>query len=343
MKKLLNKIKQFIQKVLLSISNGFKKFLNLLVVRKVLDVILFLPRLLSKKYAKLSNVKKSAICGYLYIMPWIVGFCLFGVYQLIYSLRMSFADNAIYVINSEQTGSNFVMKGFGLTQYIDIFKNNPEHIKVITSVITDTLIVVPLVVIFALILALLLKTKIKGIGLFRTIFFIPVILLSGSMLNYFSQYGLLNMPGAQSEVLKETIGFYFNEQITNVIGFIFSKIILILWLSGVQTIIFLAGLNKMNTSIYEAASIEGASKWDAFWKITLPALSGLIIINFVYTTVIYCNLSNNALVDLINSAMINPKYGRDYASALSWILFGIELLTIGIYSLIVKLVFKRYK
>jgi len=298
---------------------------------------------LHNKYEHLPNKTKNAIAGYLYILPFIIGFIVFGAYQLIISLRMSFSDNAMYVIDEEKGISKFVMRGFSFHQYTDIFKNNPTHVDTILSVIKDVLVVVPLVVILSLILALLLKKKRKGLGIFRTIFFIPVILLSGNLLNYFSEYGLLTMPGVQSGKINELISFYFPEQISSVISFAFGKIILILWLSGVQTIIFLAGLNKIDKGVYEAASIEGASSWDAFWKITLPSLSGLIIINIVYTTVIYCNLSNNALVSLINSVMGNSQYGRDYASALSWILFIIELLVIGIYSLIVKLSFKKYK
>lgn len=298
---------------------------------------------IAKFFKNLPNKKKNAIQGYLYILPWIIGFLIFGAYQLYQSLRMSFAKNARFVIDADKGTSKFVMEGFSFIQYGSIFKDNPQHLETILSVIKDVAIVVPLVVIFSLILALLLKQKLKGIGVFRTIFFIPVILLSGNMLQYFSQYGLLTMPGVVSGNVQETISFYFNGGIAEVISFAFGKIILILWLSGVQTIIFLAGLNKIDKSVYEAASIEGASGWDSFWKITLPAISGMIIINIIYTTVIYCNLSNNALVTLISNCTSDPNYGRDYASALAWILFLIELLIIGLYSLIVKLIFKKYR
>lgn len=340
MMKILMSIKNFF----ITIFNKIKAFFIKLSNTKVIKTISKPFKKIDEKFRCLPNPKKNAITGYIYILPWIIGFLIFGLYELLYSLRISFAESATYITNPKLGRAEFVMNKFGLYQYTNIFKNNPEHIKTITSVITDTWIVVPLVVIFALVLALLLKSKIKGIGIFRTVFFIPVILLSGSMLSYFSQYGLLNMPGSSSEYLNKTIGFYFSEEVSELISFIFGKIILILWLSGVQTIIFLAGLNKISKSVYEAASIEGASGWECFWKITLPALSSLIIINIVYTTVIYCNLSNNALVMLIDLTMKDSvKYGRDYASALSWILFIIELLTIGLFSFVVKLVFKKYK
>ncbi|HQN74586.1 MAG TPA: ABC transporter permease subunit [Bacillota bacterium] len=133
----------------------------------------------------------------------------------------------------------------------------------------------------------------------------------------------------------------------------FGKIVLILWLSGVQILIFLAGLQKMDKSIYEAARIDGASIWELFWKITLPALIPLIYLNIIYTTIIYANLSNNAIVQIINvhsdeAGMMagtltdEINFGRAYSAALSWILFFIELTVIGVYSLIVKLSSKRY-
>ena len=162
------------------------------------------------------------------------------------------------------------------------------------------------------------------------------------MLSYFTQYGLLTMPGVASGNVSSLISFYFPNQVGEVISYVFGKIILILWLSGVQTIIFLAGLNRIDKTVYEAATMEGASGWDSFWKITLPALSSFLIINVIYTTVVYCNLSNNGLVSLINSVMAQAEFGRDYASALSWILFFIELGIIGIYTLIIKLIFRRY-
>ena len=298
---------------------------------------------IKNKYKNLPKKKKQALKGYLFILPWIIGFIIFGMYQLILSIRMSLAKTATYVVDTVANTSKFSMKGFGLYQYIEIFKNNPSHVDTILNTFGDVLIVVPLVVIFSLILALLLKNKIKGLGIFRTIFFIPVILLSGNLLSYFSRYGLLSMPGVASGKISEMITFYFPKEVGDVISFAFGKIILILWLGGVQTIIFLAGLNKIDKTVYESAALDGASFWDAFWKITLPSISGLIIINIIYTTVLYCNLSNNSLVVLINNCLTEANYGRDYASALSWILFLIEILVSGSFSLIIKLIFKEEK
>ena len=336
LKKLFITIGHAIKVAAIATWNGIK-----FVLGKVWDFIKYIYGPINRAFQRLPNKKKQAIQGYLYILPWVVGFLIFGAFQLFNSIRISLAENATYVINEAKGESVFKVYGFSFTQYIQIFRDHPDHVDTIVNTFKDVMIVVPLVIVFALVLALLLKKPVKGRGIFRTIFFIPVILLSGNLLGYFSQYGLLVMPQAASAKISETIAFYFPESIAEIIGFAFGKIILILWLSGVQTIIFLAGLNKIDKSVYEAASIEGANGWDSFWKITLPSLSGLIIINVIYTTVIYCNLSNNALVSLINDAMTAGSLGRDYASALSWILFILELLIIGIYTLIVRLIFRR--
>ena len=138
------------------------------------------------------------------------------------------------------------------------------------------------------------------------------------------------------------LDFYLPEKVVEIIIDVFGKIILILWFSGVQTLVFLAGLQKDNTAVYEAASIDGANKWEMFWKITFPTLMPLITINIIYTTVIYAN-TGNELTGIISSNIAPPEYGRDYASALSWILFGIEIVVILVYVLIFKLANRKYK
>lgn len=331
MSKLFSKVKNFwIDKI----SPKISKFFGFL--KEKLGINRF-----SKFYQKkFSNKTKKAITGYLFIMPFIIGTIFFGIQPIYKSLRMSFADFAgTKVVDSKPV---FIIDGFGLTQYISIFKNNPDHVEAIIDTFKDIMIVVPLVLVFSLILSLLLNKKLKGIKVFRTIFFIPVILLSGNLLGYFQNYNLLNVPALSSTGLQETLAFYLPKQVTEIIISAFQKVILLLWLGGVQTLIFLSALQKTDKPIYEAATIDGASSWEIFWKITFPQLVPMMILNVVYTTVIYANLGNE-LTKIIQSSIISVEYGRDYSSALSWVLFGIELAVIGIYTLILKLTDKHYQ
>lgn len=331
MNKFLIKIKDFyLDKVVVKIS----KFFDL--IKEKLGINRF-AEFYRKKF---SNKTKKAITGYLFITPFIIGTIIFGAQPIYKSVRMALSDFAgTKVINGKP---KFIIEGFGFDQFISIFKNNPDHLEAIVNVFKDIMIVVPLVLVFSLILSLLLNKKIKGIKIYRMIFFIPVILLSGNLLTYFQTYGLLNVPALSSTGLEETLSFYLPGKITDIIMSAFSKVILLLWLGGVQTLIFLSALQKTDKPIYEAATIDGASGWEIFWKITFPQLVPMMILNVVYTTVIYANIGND-LTQIIYNSIVSVEFGRDYSSALAWVLFAIELAVIGIYTLILKLTDKHYQ
>jgi ABC-type sugar transport system permease subunit len=103
--------------------------------------------------------------------------------------------------------------------------------------------------------------------------------------------------------------------------FVLNNLVLILWFCGVQILIFLAGVQKIGSDLYEAASIDGAGAWEKFWKITLPHLSPLILISGVYTVVDIANYSKGAVNTLINNQIFNAKYLYSYASAMAWMYF----------------------
>lgn len=342
MKKFFENIKTKLSPVLAKIGGFFEKVGNVLdKVWEFLKKYLGINWLASVYQKKLSNEAKKAVCGYLFILPFIIGLLLFGLQPILKSIRMAISEETGIEITPDEE-KIFKISGWSFTQFEQIFVDNPDHVEAILNVFGDIMVVVPLVLIFSLILSLLLNRKLKGIKVFRMIFFIPVILLSGNLLGYFQEYGLLVVPALESGDLASTLSFYLPEEITEIIMSAFNKVILILWLGGVQTLIFLAGLQKTNTPVYEAASIDGATSWEMFWKITFPSLFPLMLINIVYTTVVYANLGNE-LTSIISSCIGQLIYGDDYASALSWVLFAIELIVIGIYVLALSLANKRYE
>ncbi len=343
-KKSFIKIKQLIKNVFTKITNFYSNKVSPIInnVFKIIMKYLGVSWLYSK-FRKLKQRTRKAIIGVLFILPWLIGLYIFGLQPFLQALRISLAEQAIYVVDQQLNIPVFQVKGWTLKQFITIFSNQPEHVQLIIDVFLDILLIVPLVMVFSLVLALMLNQKIKGKGIFRVIFFIPVILLSGSMLYYFSEYNLLTAPAIQDGTITLGISKYLPQELARLVALAFEKIILILWLSGVQTLIFLAGLQKNDKTIYEAASIDGATMWESFWKITLPGLHSLMIINIIYTSVIYANLSNNRLVVLIENTLVDVRFGRPYSTALAWILFLIELSIIGIYTLAIKLSNKRYQ
>lgn len=314
--------------------------LNTFYNEKVLKILAYIYKytglaFLVSKYQKLSFRTKHIIEGYLFVSPLIIGLGLFAFYPLYYSLKMSKSNVKI-------VPGGYIMRDVKFQNFTDIFKNYPDIVDALISYAKDLLITVPIVIIFALILALLLNQKIKFRGLFRMIFFFPVIILSGNMLNYLNQYGLLSFDLAHNAKLYTEIDFYFPHFVTEIIFNAFGRIVEILWLSGVQTLIFLSGLQKIDRSIYEAAQVDGANFWESFWKITFPAIIKLIVINVIYTTVVYTNLSNNPIIELINQHASSLSTGRGFAAALSWVLFGISIIVIGFYSLVVKIRARKY-
>lgn len=305
---------------------------------------------IAERLRRLPNRVKNAIYGILFIFPLLAGLLSIGIPILAKSVRMALSDKYYYIV-----GQDWQITGVwsDFTQFKRIFGEEPYHLQQISLTFQDVALVVPLVVVFALLLAMMLNQKVKGRAIFRTIFFIPVILLSGNMLSNFASNGLLTIPAIANGTISGFLTAYFPDLFSEVVAAAFQKIVLILWMSGVQVLIFLAGLQKMDPATYEAAEIDGASVWEMFWKITLPALLPLMYINIVYTTVVYANLSNNAIVQIItvhsdaNRSLAGTladeiSYGRAYSAALSWILFGIELAVIGGYCGLVKLASKRY-
>ncbi|PKL01377.1 MAG: hypothetical protein CVV56_01890 [Tenericutes bacterium HGW-Tenericutes-1] len=355
MKKIINnivsillKVKLFLVKIWTPIKTFFKKKVNPIIL-----IILKYTGLLwvKKQLNRLPNKIKKAIYGILFILPWLIGMIAIGIPILAKSIRMALSDKYYYIVNQ---GWQITGNWYDFTQFKRIFSDEPYHLTQILDTLKDVSLVVPLVVIFALILALMLNQKLKGRAIFRTIFFIPVILLSGNMLANFQSNGLLTVPAIANGTITSFLTDYFPAIFSEIVAQAFEKIVLILWLSGVQILIFLAGLQKMDASTYEAAEIDGASMWELFWKITLPALIPLMYINIIYTTIVYSNLSNNAIVSIINSSSDasgslagtladEVNYGRAYSAALSWILFAIELTVIGGYTLVIKLASRRYE
>ena len=118
--------------------------------------------------------------------------------------------------------------------------------------------------------------------------------------------------------------------------YIFDNIVLILWYSGVQMLIILAGLQKIGDSLYEAASIDGASAWQQFWKITLPYLRPMILIMTVYTVVDLAAMTSTPMYSLIENNVTNIERPYSYSAALSWVFALVVLLLLAIVLLILR-------
>jgi ABC-type sugar transport system permease subunit len=170
-------------------------------------------------------------------------------------------------------------------------------------------------------------------GFWRTIYFLPVIISSGPVLKKLTENGALAIAGEEGDGLLSILTNAIPLILSETIGTIFEKIVIILWFTGVPVLLFLAGLQKINPHLYEAAKVDGASGWEIFWKIILPDLKPLININIIFIVVSLSLFSSNEIMYLIDQKKL-IQFG--YSNAMTWLYFLITALFLGLYLLILN-------
>lgn len=283
-----------------------------------------------KKSAKPGKLaKRDAITGVLFISPWIVGAILFLAYPLITSFRY-----ALNNISITPLGMNFNFVGYG--NFTQILLSESDFVTNLIDYVVSTVISVPIIVVFALIISMMLNQKIKGKGFFRLIFFLPVIIVSGPILGMLNAQGAGSITSIDTQAITEAIKGFLPAALATPISELFENMVTILWYSGVQILIFLSALQKIDRSMYEAAKIDGGSGWECFWKITLPNIKPMILLNIVYTIVFISNNDQNSIIGLIKTAMFSgtEEKGYGYASAMAWLYSVVVLLIVGLFSLV---------
>lgn len=295
---------------------------------------------MKKQKNKLAGLqKRKAISGYLFISPFILGFLVFMVKPLFESLYMSFC--------TVELGAGVYNPIWqGLLNYKNAFLVDADFNKFLVEELTRMLIYSLAIMVFSFFVALILNQKFKGRALVRAVFFLPVILSSGVILGLETNNALMDrmqstiemttegisVTAAVQELLRTAgVGVRAFEKVFEIIDNIYDVAIA----SGIQIIIFLSGLQTISSSMYEAAAIEGCTKWESLWKITFPMVSGLLLVNWIYTIIDFCMRSDNQVIDKITTVMVSQlQYG--FASAMSWIYFLIVIIYVGITSLIIS-------
>lgn len=258
---------------------------------------------------------RRTIAGYCFIMPWVIGFILFMAYPLYSSLKMSF--NKVFI-----TTTGIVMEPVGWENYKRAFLSDTTFIEEMLGFLKSVVFMVPIVIVFSLFVALLINQPIRLKGFFRSIFFLPVVITSGEVVKELFSQGATSIPIVERYGIINWIQDNLSRSWADPIIGIIEQLIVVLWFSGVQILIFLAGLQKVNSQIYEAAQIDGASPWEIFWKITLPGIKAFILVNIIYTIVDLFTNSLNDVILLIKEHMFRVDTGFGYATSLSWIYFG---------------------
>ncbi len=289
---------------------------------------------------KVTRKRRENIVGYFFIMLWLIGLLVFMLYPIVYSFYLSFTSS--YYRASKGVVSSFV----GFENYLNIIRNQTLMPK-FSNYFLKMILSVPLIIIFALIIALLINQPLKGKGIWRTIFFLPVIISSGPILEELSLQSATTLPSLENSQAIDFVVNNLGRWISDPLITLMNSLLLVLWYAGVPILIFLAGLQKNDPAIYEASSIDGASPWERFWKITLPSIKPLITVAIVYVVVamsLYIE-PDSILLDA-KAHMLGDdtwSYGYGYAAAISWIYFLLMIIIMGIYIVIMSVKRKEVK
>ncbi|BFH64134.1 carbohydrate ABC transporter permease [Paenibacillus azoreducens] len=275
--------------------------------------------------------RKKQLCGLLFATPLILGLVILFLLPLLQSFRFSLSS--IHLVEG-----GFAVDYLGWSNYSSLFTTNPDYLRKLTESVTNMVVNVPIIIIFSLFAAVLLNQKFRGRALARAIFFLPVILASAAIANLdiSSFVGGSNLSGSsqgsggllQSFELKKMLtesglAPVFVDYITGAVDRIYE----IISSSGVQILIFLAGLQSVSPALYEASRIEGATGYEMFWKVTFPMMTPLILTNTVYS--IIDSFSHNSINSLISeTAFKSFEFGQ--SAAMSWIYFAVVTVILGV-------------
>jgi oligogalacturonide transport system permease protein len=265
---------------------------------------------------------REALHGYAFVLIWVVGFLAFTLIPLIVTFRYSFNSVSI---TSTSINLDFVQ----WANYTRALFTDPNFIELLIGYTVETLISIPIVLIFAMIIAIFLNFDFKFKGLFRVIFFLPIVITSGPVIKELTAQGAASAPGIAELPAVTAFLFELPRSLRSPIEYLLTSFILILWFSGVQILIYLSSLQKVDSSVYEAASIDGASSWAMFWKITLPSLTTATLVNAIYTIVTLAHFSENKVIRYIYEQTYDVQGGIGYASAMSFIYLIVMVLLLA--------------
>ena len=279
-----------------------------------------------RKRRGLSKLEQGYM-GFVLILPWLIGFCIFKLYPFVSSLVYSFTDYDLF---------KGVQNVVGFQNYIDAI-TKPKNVKALQVTFTYAFMTVPLKLIFALFIAYILNFKIKGVGLFRTAYYVPSI-LGGSVAIAVLWKALFKNDGVINTILA-MLGFESINFLADKNWALFIICLLRVWQFGSAMVLFLAALKGVPEDLYEAASIDGATKGRQFLSITIPLISPVIFYNLVTQLVqafqefngpyIITNGGPRNATTLISVIVYNTAF-KDYkvgmSSAMAWVMFVIVMV-----------------
>ncbi len=281
--------------------------------------------------------KRKARAGWLFSLPFVIGFVFFFFAPVLRSVIMSF--QTMYV-SGDGNNLHFV----GWENYYKLFQEDPTYLKHLVQSLQDLAINFPCVLLFSFFMAIILNQKFRGRLFARAIFFLPVVVSSGVVMLVQNSQVLQTTVSAVSsagsadggvgQLSAAVMGLLSDIQIdSGIFEFVtgaVSRVYDITIMSGIQILIFLSGLQAIPPALYEASAVEGATGWENFWKITFPMISPMILVNAVYTIIDSMSGTNNSLMyEIYQKAFQFSDFG--YSAAMSWIYFIIIAVILAVF------------
>lgn len=302
------------------------------------------------KTTKIPYEKKKGLYGYGFIALWFIGTLWLFIIPVLTSLWYSLCDTKLLAkadaLEMGMTSAGIYTEWNGFKNFVNAFTVDTEFLPKLGSSLGEILPNTLVIMIFSLFIAVILNQKFRGRTLARAIFFLPVLIATGPVISVIngdmtsqgisdaSQFSTLFKTDLVTELM-EFIGIYnINQTFTDVIKNITSDVLNLVWNSGIQILIFLSALQTIPPSAKEAASIEGATAWEFFWKITFPYISPMILSNLVYTVIDAFVSTDNEVMKYVFKQSGNWEYG--YAAALAWIYFAIVGACLGLICVIIN-------
>lgn len=286
-------------------------------------------------HKSLINKRDNQMIGLVFVLPFIIGFVLVFSKILYDGLHAAFSTAELGA-----AGMTYQFVGFENFHYA--LRVDPLFIQRAWTDLKSLLVTIPLNMIFSLFIAVVLNNKIWGRTFFRVIFFLPVIISTGLLTALDDNNAVMTAmsaaaveSGSNSAIanIGDITSFLqqlkFSPSLISAVSGIADNVVNIVNRSGVQILMFLAGIQSISASVYEAADVEGATAWEKFWKITLPMVSPIIVVCLVYTVIECLSNSESSLMGHIEYlAFTGGKFGE--AAAMSWLYFVAVILMLGL-------------
>ena len=296
-------------------------------------------RLKNKRF-HLSLAAKDRLRGYAFLTPWLIGLIMVFLVPLIQSIIYAFSRLDFQV----SSGSSYALTFVGWDNFREALLKDKDYPQYLVKSLGDLLYNVPVILVFSFFVALLLKKPGRGTAVVKAIYFLPVILSSGIFLGLQNNFGQESMSALEQtmesaassiSVLKSMnlekylVEMNIPQEYISLLTAPIDRLYSLILSSGVQIFIFLAALNSISPSLYEAAEVEGCTAWESFWYITFPMTMPMLLVNLIFTIIDSFTAVNNVVMEYVyDAAFVDLNFGL--SSAMGWFYCLILLAVMGI-------------